>query len=86
MLINFSDKAEKINFSQNFTGFPDLITVEISSRNSTHEKGHQIKINKEFELKAFETIVALYNGSSVFSVSKIVFVLIAVCIFINLKF
>lgn len=65
---------------------PDLMTVEITGGISAYKKGDQIRINEEFELKQFESIVAFYNSSSTHFVSKIVLLIILVCVFVNMKF
>lgn len=65
----------------------DLITVEITGEKSAFKKGDQININSDFELEAYESIVAFYNSSMTFAISKfLLFILIAACFVEHFKF
>lgn len=87
VVINFGDTAEKVHIKDSLKDMPDLMTVEITGGESAFNKGDQISINSEFELKAFESIVAFYNSSLTPHISMVVFILlIAICTFANLKF
>jgi uncharacterized Zn ribbon protein len=57
---------------------PDLITVEISGRDSVYRKGDQISILHDLEVKGFESVVAYYNGSTTKVFSKIALLLLIV--------
>lgn len=86
VLINFGNQTEKVDIKKTLSGMPDLMTVEITGGISAYKKGDQIRINEEFELKQFESIVAFYNSSSTHLVSKIALLIILVCVFVNMKF
>lgn len=87
VVINFGDKAEKVHIKNSLHDMPDLMTVEITGGESAFKKGDQISISSEFELKAFESIVAFYNSSLTPHVSMVAFILlIAICAFANFKF
>lgn len=87
VVINFGNKAEKVAIKSSLRDMPDLMTVEITGETSAYKKGDQVKISVEFELQAFESIVAFYNSSFTHLVSNTALaLLIAACAFAHFKF
>lgn len=79
VIVNFGNATETVNVKETFKDMPDLITVEITGGVSASETGAQINISEDFELGAYESIVAFYNSSTTMIISNVLlFVSIAV--------